>query len=486
MPDDPEPPRTLAAKPPEAPTDPWPQSEATLLAPADPTGASVGARWRRVPRWLIAVAAATTVLAVIMFFAVLFWPAGTAGPIDFHAFEPAGSISLGEDTDGVLARVYGDQVYVGGHGGGSVVVAANALPSGARGWIRPVPNLTDLDNIAVISDVVLVFGPLGGDNAPAPSVLVALDAGNGDELWRHAYGPDQDWYLAGGMLTLADRGSNHLTGLDPRSKTRQWDLPLPEGASAVWLVLTDEDVAGRSGVNVLYHLPRQGDRIVLVGGDRSAQVIDVGTGVVGEAGTNVADPRDPMLPYRDRLFVASLAEGRLYSYDLTDLARPAQILYTAPEAGWSPEQLAPCGEDRVCLRHGTGDEAGVISLDTGGGGVEWHHEVAGAEALLPVGERLVVGTNEPAVVAYDRDGGEVLRRPGAAVRINAANILLAAGAGSIMGDLSVAGVSFGGDGAKLTELGQATRVRADGCAWDEQYLVCPTAGGAGIWRFASG
>jgi outer membrane protein assembly factor BamB len=487
MPDDPEPPPTLAATPPEAPTDPWPQSEATLLAPAEPAGlagASVRAGWRRAPRWLIAVAAATTVLAVTMFFAVLFWPAGAGDPIDFHAFEPVGTISLGEDADGVLARLHGDRVYVGATREGGVAVAASAVPSGELRWDTPVQNLTGLDSITVVSDVVLVFGSLSGDSAPTPSVLVALDAGTGNELWRHGYGNNQDWYPTDGMLVLADRESSHLRCLEPRSKDRTCNVPLADGNTAVWRVLTDEDLAGRSRIDDVYDSPRQGDQFVLVGGDRSVQVVDAaGGGIVGQ-GTNVADPRDPILAYGDQLFVASLTEGRVYMYDLTDLDRPARILHTAPDSGWSPSWLVPCGEARLCLLDDGGEETMVISLDTGGGGVAWSQPAPGAGSLLPVGQWLVVGTDEPGVVAFDRDGGEVLRRPGAAVRINTANILLAAGAGSIMGDLSVAGVSFGGDGAKLTELGLATRVRADGCAWDEQYLVCPTAGGAGIWRFA--
>jgi molecular chaperone HscA len=480
----PTPPTSVGA--PVGPADPWPHTGPTELAhhpvPAPARG------WRR--RFWAPLIAGTAVLGVTAFLVVFFWPGGS---LEFQPLDPVGMIPVGdEQTDPRLVDLDGDEVAIAAERDGEVVVfGASVSGDGAR-WERSLPDLRRAVTLVRYDDVVTVFGDNGGDGAGAPYRLAVLDAGTGERLWTHEYGYDASWLLFDRRLSLVDDASGTLTGLAPRSGAKIWTLRFPEGGAAVAPVTTEADLAGPSRVDRPDDLPRRGDRVVVVGGDGSARLIDVGTGEpVGEAGANVADPRDLVYAYEDRLFVVSGDEGRVYRFALTDLPAQPEILHSLTDPGARITDLVPCGTDRICLREENAEGARVLWVDSGGGGVRGQATTgeASPELLLPAGDRLVVGTDAGTTVVFELDGAERQTRPGVPVRVDGADILVAVSdhlvSGYGYGSMILTGIPLHADEPTRTELGQVSDVAAGGCAWDDRLLVCPTSEGAGVWRFAT-
>jgi len=412
------------------------------------------------------------------------WPAGAAGPLAFRPLEPVATVALAGAT-GDLANITGDQVFVAARRGTDVVVAAADLATGAVAWEQTITGLQGVTALSVMGGAVLVHGDEFGSTHPRP--LVGLDVATGAERWRRDFYGDDGWFLAGEVATLADNHEHVLHGLEPATGRELWTMRFPqEEPAAVVPVVTEPDLAARGRLRDTYDVPRADPRVVVVGADRSATVVDTRTGGVVGTGVNIGSPGDKFAAYGDRLYTAEPEDGyRLYAYDLTDLSAQPGILYRAPAAGRTPVWLVPCGDALVCLLETGGDQPpDVVALDSGGGEV-WRQPVPSAEHLFPVGGAVVVGTTEPSVVVYDGEGRELLRRPGVAVRLDVANLLLwAAEPGDIGSQASVAGISVTGGAARRVELGQANSVRAAGCAWDTRYLACPVEEGAAVWSFA--
>lgn len=468
---------------PIGPTDPWPHTGPTELA--GPVPAAAGG-WRR--RFWPLVTAGAAVLGVTSFLVVFLWPGGS---LEFQPLEPVRTIAVADDeTDPRLIDLDGDRVVIAAERGGEIVVFGTAVSGDGDAWTRPVPNLRSAFTMVLHDDVVAVFGDNGSDADEAqPYLAVVLDAGDGAPLWQRQYGYDASWLHFDRHLTLVDDDGTGLAGVGLRSGEELWRVPFPEGGAAVHPVITEADLTGKSSATGQYDLPRAGDRVVVVGADGSAQVVDAGSGEpVGGAGANVAGVGDYTYAYEDEFFVLSGDEGRLYRFDLDNLSAQPRIVYSLTDPDAQVNYLVPCGTDRICLREETSESSAVLWVDTVEGGLAGRVPITetSADELLPVGDRLVVSTEDNTTVVFERDGaGELGRFPGAPVRVDGANILIAAADGFGYESMALTGFPVGDDEPRRTELGQAPDVWAAGCAWDDQLLVCPTSGGAGIWQFAT-
>lgn len=472
------------------PTDPWSGSTYFPVMDTVPQPPRRGVPW-----WLVPVAVATAALAVATFAVVAFWPRSGDGPDTPLAFRPVaevGKIEFGEGADPVLTRVFGDRVYAAAVVADEIEVVAADLATGEERWRKSIAGSEGQQwgSVFPTPEAVLVVADELIREDPRP--LVVLDAETGEERWRRdVYGNDRI-FIQDDVLALDDADGQRLAGLDLAEGGQMWEVAYPEGqftsAATVVPVWSTADLAGPSRLDGS-PAERGGGRIVLVGADRSARLVDTSTGEVEWERTNVASPADLLLAYEKWLFAADEDSGyRVLSYDLTDAVAQPRTLYTADDTARFPaSSLYPCGPERVCLLDRTRDpdSTEVVVIDAAGsGGQLWRQPAPSAEELLPVGDLVVANGVGPSTVAYDQDGNEVFDRSGVAVRLNAGNLLVFGDKpSSFRDDLSLLGVQVAtGD---VVGLDQARGVRGSACSWGGVHLACPTSDAAIIWRFAN-
>lgn len=470
------------------PADPWPDSPYPSFAPVTVPAAGTA---RRVPRWLTVVAAATAVVAVATFVVVLLWP-GSADPDDplaFRSVERAGEVSFGEGATPMFTAIVGGSTYLAAElptgDGVPLEVARAELAAGAVMWRTTVVGADDWSYLVARKDVVVAVAAAIGSSTPRP--MVVLDAETGAERWRYDVHGEDAVYVRTGVIGVVDREGAALRVLDLDDGAELRSIPFPEDeygwtTVSVLPVYSEDDQAGPAGLSGRPEL-RGDDRVVMIGADRSARVIDLRDGTVLRERANVADPDDVMMAYADRLYVANDDPGyRVVSYDLADLSE--RSVYTSDDTQRRPVAMRHCYQDRLCLLDRTvgGDTARVVVVRADGGGAVWDRAAPQVDRLLPVGRWLLVGGDLTPVVFYDAEGTAAHQRDGFPVRINAGNLLLFnTTPGGYTQDLSLAGFPVGGS---RVELGLLSGVRGAGCSWAGVHLVCPTQDIAVIWTVA--
>jgi outer membrane protein assembly factor BamB len=273
-----------------------------------------------------------------------------------------------------------------------------------------------------------------------------------------------------------------------------WFLPSPKSQygqttdTQVVAVTTEADFAGPATTGgVPFAAPSDDDRrIVQIGADDSARVIDVDTGrVVAGPRQSVAQVSDPIIAHNGRLIVAESTNAhRLFAYDLEKLE--PKVLYTPQTADSRLEHLTPCGADRICLVETAGYDtkaAQVVAIDAVKGGVVWRRPVAHAEDVVPVGEAVLVPQNySPAYVTLvDADGEVAWSRAGVAGRLDAGNTLHFSKALSASADDPSLVGEHVGDGP--VQLGPLADIRSATCSWDTSHLACVAADDFVLQRF---
>ncbi|OJF14285.1 hypothetical protein BG844_10670 [Couchioplanes caeruleus subsp. caeruleus] len=225
-----------------------------------------------------------------------------------------------------------------------------------------------------------------------------------------------------------------------------------------------------------------------IGADRSARVLDAGTGdEVTAPRPSVADPDDEVIAHHGRLIVAESGNTRrILVYDLDKLGEP-EVPYTAPD-NRQIERLTACGDDRVCFVQTTGYDAKtahVVAVDVAKGGAQWSRPLPQAEKLVPVGDAVLVTQNSsPAQVSLLDAGGTVAwTRAGAAGRLDGGNVLHFSKALSTSPDDPGLSGEHVGDAA--VPLGSLAGVRSATCAWDQKHLACVAEKDFVLHTFAS-
>ncbi|GAA0815086.1 Hsp70 family protein [Spirilliplanes yamanashiensis] len=457
-----------------------------------PTPEAPAAR-RRNP--LIWVAAAVAVVVVVGAGAVVawWWNRGPAA-IDFRSFTGATTVAApGMTATGwVDTAVVGDRAYLAfAKEDTSLEVVAVEVDGGKELWRSTAAGTAERwQGIAAVGDGVAVFT----EEDPGTDVRTMTVIRGADASWRRQLLADDLVYLFESTVVVSQPGEARIIGLEPRSGEHRWELPNKldqptNNAHATVVVATvpDDhagaaDVAGRS-----FAAYRGADaRIVAIGADRSARVIDVQSGDVVKERADVADANDLMLAHNGRLIIGANDDGyRLSSYDLATMGEPVSV-YTQTGRGWDAEKLTPCGPDRVCLIEKDGydqDTAAVVAVDLKKPGRVWDAPAAGADRLVPVGDAvLAVQTNNPpTAVLADGDGRRTLT--GVPARVDGANLLLFADTPSdYVSDVPVAGVSLGAD--EPVQLGPLAGMRAGRCSWDSAVIACAGKDGFVLQRFA--
>lgn len=374
------------------------------------------------------------------------------------------------------------------------IVAVNADDGTERWRARTSRPARRWERIVAVPGAVAVLADASG-YADAGELEVLHDASGGERRWRRPIGRDDEVIFGRDVAVLVDQDAHRLVGLRLRDGTQAWSQanPRTEYGDARGTALPVGTAEGESGPAYPDGTPRdpwrgEADRLVLLGADRSARLLDVTSGEVTRTWQGVADVDDLVAARDDRLYVVDDAGGRyrLLGYDLTRAAEPT-VLRTVPD-GRRPTALVVCGEHRACLLEaprGDANRTEVVVVSEGDQARHW--AAPKAETLVPVGEHLLVGRAYPESTStlFDPQGRTVLAdRPGVAVRLDAGNLLIFADPlTSGEADRSVAGLALAA--SAVDELGQLIDVRGESCSWNTSVILCGAEKDFVLYRFAA-
>ncbi|WP_436525821.1 outer membrane protein assembly factor BamB family protein [Actinoplanes sp. HUAS TT8] len=480
--------------PPTSPASPGPSA-----FPADTTAATVPEYLRSGPGagsppyrkgfWILGGAALAAAVALGVTAALLLRPAFPA--LDYHSLEEVARLQpIAPITSGWSdAEVIGDRAYFAGvDAQGQVGVTAFDTDSAKEAWKSTAagPARSWAQMIALPGAVALISDP---DYTTSQARLVVLDGKTGKLRWEYTLGSSDTVHFGAGVVLVVDREQGQLRGLDLATGKERWKTANPDGSasSTVLDVTTPDDLTGPAGSRGRPFAPdlADDDQVVQIASDRSARVIDVSTGKAGTPRADVAYTSDKMVAHNGRLFVEESSSDRLLAYDLAklDTAEPA-ILYTAPKDA-QVDALTPCGDDRICFVETVGyarDKAQIIAYDVKKHQEAWRKPAAGAEALIPVGDE-VLAVADDTTTLFDATGKtRWAGTPGAAVRLNAGNVLQFSDTLST----SVSGRTLVGihPGDEPVQLGLLRDVRSSTCAWNTSVLACVAEKDYVVTRFA--
>ncbi|HWG99486.1 MAG TPA: Hsp70 family protein [Pilimelia sp.] len=459
-----------------------------------PAPVAASTPWHRRGGTWLAAGVASVVLAGS---GVALWLTRGPSEIDFQDVAVVARIPTGDERPSyAFTHVLGDRAVLAWQRGEQLEIVTADADSGAERWRRAVPgSAAQWKGVVAYPDALLAIADGSGDE---PGTAYVLDPETGVGRWQREVADDDQLLVYDSVAVHVDTGQHRLVGLDLRSGAERWEWAFPRTDSGradatVLPAVTVADLAGPAGADGVPLATRPDDdrRVVVVGADQRARVIDARSGTVLAERGNVGDPGSGRyLAYDGRLFVAGAGDGYgVSAYELDGLGEPRSVYQSADERR-ALHRLAPCGPGRVCVldtRAYDSSTMEVAGIDAAKGGQRWRHPAAEADELLPVGESVLVQRTggEVGWVLRDRDGAEVLRRDGFAVRVDAANLLSVVGGLTSGGsDLSVAGV--GARSGTATELGPLQQGRGGTCTWNTEVVACMGEEKFILWRFAAG
>ncbi|MEV4755679.1 hsp70 family protein [Micromonospora sp. NPDC049559] len=477
-----------------------------VMSPDSAAAAGPGGRPRRRTTWI--VAAAVAALAGVVGAVALYLTRDRYPDLDYQPFADAGTVAFadGANPSTYLTAFGGDRVYFAYDVQERLEVVAVDTDRAATGaeplkeaWReRTSGSAKEWLSIVALPDVLVAVSRATGRDEPCH--LVAFAAGNGSERWRYDLrgcdrGGDQVFFFDDRIVVL-DRARDRLVGLDAASGRQRWSEPNPKHdqyapESFVTVVRTADDLGGPADAGGAPMGAYHGDdrRIVQFGGDHSVRVVAVSDGTVLKTRGTVADP-DLTAAYGDRLYVANDDGGyHVDEYDLTTLGEPVTT-YSAADDQRRLAKLTPCGEQRLCLLETVSFDPKTAELqlvDTKARRRLWSEKVPDAELVVPVGEHILVGASgtDRTATILTPEKGVLVRRDGAAVRVDGGNVLFfAEGLSTIADDRSVAGLGLGS--TVPTELGQLKGSRSATCSWNSRFVACAQDSGFALRRFAKG
>ncbi|WP_320069302.1 Hsp70 family protein [Micromonospora sp. RTGN7] len=481
-------PPTLPAGPPAPAATAWggPDLSGTPATPAAPR--------RRRALW-ISIAAALA-LAGVGVGAALWFTRDRYPGLEFDTLAEVKRVEAGADRPAdTFTALLGDTGYVAYPlPDGRLEIAAIDAETGKQRWRELTTHSAQRwDRIVAVPGAVVAYPDAIGVNASRE--LVVRDAGSGQQRWSRAISDDDRMIFGRDVAVLVDDAGKRLVGLRMSDGKPVWEEPNPRGSSSndrstVLRVETTEGAGGPAYADGTPRDPWQGpaDRLVQIGADRSARLLDVEKGTVLRTWTGVADRDDLVAARDDRLYVVDDAGGRyrLLAYDLTRVAEPT-VLHSAPDDARRAEALVACGEHRACLLEtlsGDAEKTEVVAVAEGAKPGRW--AAPGAKELVAVGEHLVVRRDYPEATStlFGPEGKAVLRdRDGVAVRLDAGNMLVFADPlSSSEANRSVAGMAVGA--SRPEELGAVKDVRTQSCSWNTSVLLCGAAKDFVLYRFA--
>ena len=468
------------------PPEPWlasaqPGSGRGIGGPGAASGGSGKAYKKRV-LWVVA-AAAVIVLGVAATLTVVFWPKYPA--LDFHPLGEVRRVPAAAKMGSgfVASAVRGDRAYFASvdarfTDSESLGVVAADLATGKVKWSRAgVAVAARWEQLLATPDAVVAIS--ARDSISGTRLMELLDPGTGKEIFQTKIGGDDNVMFTGDVVLQIDRVNARLVAYNVRTGQQRWSTPNPVGqydvkTTAVIKSTTVADDAGPASTGgVAFAAPVDDDtRVVQIGGDRSAQVIDAETGKVRLTLAAVADPGDDVIAHNGRLIVSeSDTVRRIVAYDLVKAGQP-KVLYQATQAGSRIEHLTECGADRVCFVETVDTASKVVAVDAAKGGSGWARPLAGVDNLVPVGDSVLAIQDSPTAQAtlLDAKGKVAWTKPGEVARLDAGNLLVfSKPLSTIANQPSLSGVHLGDSQVELGPLGDQ---RSGSCSWDTAFIAC--------------
>jgi outer membrane protein assembly factor BamB len=462
------------------------------VSPAAPT-VPVAPRRPLYKRPVLWIAAATVALAGVVTAAALVLLGN--GEVDFQPVAEVGRIEGVANQYYVFTDVVGDRAYMAYQRDDKrlEVMAADLATAKVIWRVQTEGDPAQWDGINAYPNAVVAF-PTSATSTEFRDMEV-FNPADGTRMWYRPIGSNDSLYAFKDVFVLVDRVEKRLLGLDPKTGGIRWEEQNPgkeqelTGGTAVYPVQTVADVTGPANAAGRPFVPVTDDdqRLVRIGADRSAAVIDATTGKELKKRTNVADPGDDVVAYNGRLVVAAAEAGyRLSGYDLDTMGEPVN-LYTAPDDRYQLDILAMCGEARACLLDSVASDSAstsLVAIDLEKGGDLWRKAAPDAEVLVHFDQNVVARTtsSDNRFQIFNPDGKLILEREGAAGRVDAGNMLLFNEISSLADDYSVAGLHAGS--TDVIEMGQLKNVKTDSCSWNAKFIVCAGSDDFLIARFA--
>ncbi|MFI6063949.1 Hsp70 family protein [Micromonospora sp. NPDC051227] len=492
------PPAPAGAPAPVVPSQPWPGSTPPAgpppgpgLAGTTPTPPGGATRWRRA-RWV--VLGAVLALAGVATAATLYLTRDRYPDLEFASLRELSRLSAGAERPvDTWTAVLDDRAYLAFPlPDDRLEVVAVDAGNGRELWREQTDvRADDWEAIIAVPGAVAVLADAPGDSTPRP--LAVLDGRTGEQRWQRVLRGDDDVYFADDTAVLVDRAADELVGLRLTNGSAKWRQPNPRsqytgGRTVVRPVGTD---AAAGGPAFLDGTPRnpwasKGRRLVQVGADRSVRLLDMASGAVLRQWGSVADLDDLVVAHEDRLYVAANEGGyQLLAYDLGSDAEPV-VLHRSGNDEYRPKDLVACGERRACLLQVPDNDVArteVVAATEGARMIRW--SAPGVTGLVALGEQVLAQREspEPSVTVFDAAGKPVLRdRGGVAVRLDAGNLLVFAKAPSVVADNRVlAGVWA--ESGEVDELGELKDVRSSSCSWNTHVIACGAEKDFVLYRF---
>ncbi|MGC4835460.1 Hsp70 family protein [Micromonospora vinacea] len=492
------PPAPAGSPAPVVPSQPWPGATPPAgpppgpgLAGATPTPPGGATRWRRA-RWV--VLGAVLALAGVATAATLYLTRDRYPDLEFSSLHELSRPSAGAERPvDMWTAVLDDRAYLAFPlPDDRLEVVAVDAGDGREVWRKQTDvRADDWEAIIAVPGAVAVLADAPGDSTPRP--LAVLDGRTGEQRWQRVLRGDDDVYFADDTAVLVDRAADELVGLRLTNGSAKWTEPNPRGQysggrTVVRPVGTD---AAAGGPAFLDGTPRnpwtsKGRRLVQVGADRSVRLLDMASGAVLRQWGSVADLDDLVVAHEDRLYVAANEGGyQLLAYDLGSDAEPV-VLHRSGNDAYRPKELVACGERRACLLQVPDNDVArteVVAATEGEHMISW--AAPGVTGLVALGEQLLAQREfpEPTVTVFDAAGKPVLRdRGGVAVRLDAGNLLVFAKAPSVVADNRVlAGVWA--ESGEVDELGELKDVRSSSCSWNTHMIACGAEKDFVLYRF---
>ncbi len=450
----------------------------------------------------IAAAAGLVVLALVAAIAVLVYDPRhevsfannvVEQPAVDMASDPKASVQASFTTvlDGTAYLTYADK------DGLHAVVYNPADRSQKRGTVSVAADSSiRWTGITATPNALLVYA--NDYTAKSPTVVYGLDPHSGRQLWSVSAGNRDVLFPAGGVLVHVDDEGNRVRGLDLATGKEKWSLANVKdsygNADALVLpVVTDTDLAGPQSLSQDVPPATADTRIVQFGMDKGVRVIDARTGKVIGQRPNVGQSGDQFLAYQDTLYVAGTSTGyKVTAYPL-DGSGTSRNVYESPDQNRRLTSMTACG-GRLCLLDTSSDgdkSTQLLVVDPAKPGLKWKKGVPAADAVVPLGDAVMVTGGSSATrytTIFDGSGAVILGDDGrqqTGVRVNTGTVLLfSIDPSGYPSDHGLSG--YGLVSHSVKSLGQLRQVVGGSCSWTETEIFC--AGGDGkfhIWKFAA-
>jgi hypothetical protein len=444
---------------------------------------------RRAVAW---IAAGAVLLVLVAATAVALYLRRGTQELAFRDVDQVARVRTGGDRPPyyTFTHVLGDTAYLAWQQEDRLEVIAVDTGSGEERWREFVPGRSEQwAGIRAFPHVVVVTSANVSSAEERP--FFVLNPETGKEMWRRDVSGDDHFTVYRDVILFVDNKEDRLLGLDPSTGTVEWERDNPASQygytdATVAVAGTAEDLTGPADVFGFPYGPARTDhRVVQIGSDEKARVIDVRTKKVLRERGNVGETSAQYLVFEGQLFVAGTAGGyQILAYDLDTMGEP-RSLYRSADGSRRLERLVACGPERLCLLDAAStSDAQVSVIDIVEARRLWWKDAPGADDVVPVGDRVLVsgrGSDEGWKL-FDDDGNQVTEQEGKAVRLNAGNLLSFTGSYStISADLSVGGIGPRSDEA--VQLGPLKQARGETCSWNTEVIACMTENDFALWRF---